>query len=59
MNDQHDDGHSHSSIPTERLILLFMVMMITAAGNTAMNSTLPAISATLNISDTGPQYYGS
>ncbi len=40
-----------SSISTERLILLFMVMMITAAGNTAMHSTLPAISATLNISD--------
>lgn len=40
-----------NAIPTERLVLLFMVMMITAAGNTAMNSTLPAISATLNISD--------
>lgn len=39
------------AISTERLIILFMVMMITAAGNTAMNSTLPAISATLNISD--------
>lgn len=39
------------SIPTGRLIILFMVMMITAAGNTAMNSTLPAISATLKISD--------
>ncbi len=42
---------SDAIIPTERLALLFMVMMITAAGNTAMNSTLPAISATLNISD--------
>lgn len=38
-------------ISNERLTLLFMVMMITAAGNTAMNSTLPAISATLDISD--------
>lgn len=40
-----------STISTERLVLLFMVMMITAAGNTAMHSTLPAISSTLKISD--------
>ena len=50
-NNQTNDGPRSNSIPTGRLIILFMVMMITAAGNTAMNSTLPAISATLNISD--------
>lgn len=55
MNDKIDDREISepvmNAIPTERLVLLFMVMMITAAGNTAMNSTLPAISATLKISD--------
>ncbi len=50
MNDQSAQ-EVNSSISAERLILLFMVMMITAAGNTAMHSTLPAISSTLNISD--------
>jgi len=51
MNETPSSSEDTNSISTERLILLFLVMMITAAGNTAMNSTLPAISATLNISD--------
>lgn len=39
------------SIPRVRLAVLFMVMLVAAAGNTAMQSVLPAIGATLNLPD--------
>lgn len=39
------------SIPRARLAVLFMVMLVAAAGNTAMQSVLPAIGATLHLPD--------
>lgn len=39
------------SIPRVRLAVLFMVMLVAAAGNTAMQSILPAIGATLDLPD--------
>jgi hypothetical protein len=39
------------SIPTGRIVILFLVMMVAAAGNTAMQSTLPAIASHLKIAD--------
>ena len=41
---------SHS-IPTDRMAVLFAVMLVAAAGNTAMQSILPAIGAKLHIPD--------
>ena len=40
-----------SSIPTPRLVVLFMVMLVAAAGNTAMQSILPALGTKLGIAD--------
>ncbi len=40
-----------SAIPNGRLAILFLVMLIAAAGNTAMQSTLPAIASQLDVSD--------
>ena len=39
------------SIPTDRMTILFAVMLVAAAGNTAMQSILPAIGAKLHIPD--------
>ena len=39
------------SIPADRMAVLFTVMLVAAAGNTAMQSILPAIGAKLNIPD--------
>lgn len=39
------------SIPSDRMAVLFMVMLVAAAGNTAMQSILPAIGAKLHIPD--------
>ena len=39
------------AIPTPRLAVLFMVMLVAAAGNTAMQSILPALGAKLGIGD--------
>lgn len=39
------------AIPRTRLAVLFMVMLVAAAGNTAMQSVLPAIGATLALPD--------
>ncbi len=39
------------SIPADRMTVLFAVMLVAAAGNTAMQSILPAIGAKLNIPD--------
>ena len=41
---------SHS-IPADRMAVLFAVMLVAAAGNTAMQSILPAIGAKLHIPD--------
>jgi MFS family permease len=38
-------------IPTGRIIILFLVMLVAAAGNTAMQSTLPSIASKLKIAD--------
>jgi MFS family permease len=39
------------SIPNDRMAILFCVMLVAAAGNTAMQSILPAIGAKLKIPD--------
>ncbi len=39
------------SIPTIRVVVLFLVMLIAAAGNTAMQSTLPSIASELDVPD--------
>jgi MFS family permease len=39
------------SIPTDRVAILFMVMLVSAAGNTAMQSALPAIASQLDVPD--------
>lgn len=39
------------SIPTLRLSVLFMVMLVAAAGNTAMQSILPALGTKIGIAD--------
>ena len=39
------------SIPRGRMALLFMVMLTTAAGNTAMQSVMPSIGTALGIAD--------
>ncbi len=40
-----------ASLPPARLALLFMVMLVTAAGNTAMQSVMPAIGTALKVQD--------
>ena len=40
-----------SSLPRGRLALLFMVMLVTAAGNTAMQSVMPSIGTALKVHD--------
>lgn len=39
------------AIPPDRVIILFLIMLVAAAGNTAMQTTLPAIASQLKISD--------
>mgnify|MGYP003664881030 CR=1 FL=1 len=39
------------SIPRERMALLFTVMLVTAAGNTAMQSVMPSIGTALGVED--------
>lgn len=41
----------NNNIPKDRLAVLFVVMLIAAAGNTAMQSILPAMGTKLNIPD--------
>ena len=41
----------HQRIPRERMALLFMVMLVTAAGNTAMQSVMPSIGTELGVAD--------
>lgn len=40
-----------SSLPRGRVLLLFMVMLVTAAGNTAMQSVMPSIGTALKVED--------
>lgn len=40
-----------SAIPPARMALLFTVMLVTAAGNTAMQSVMPSIGTALQVSD--------
>jgi MFS family permease len=40
-----------ASIPSDRVAILFLVMLVSAAGNTAMQSALPAIASQLDIAD--------
>lgn len=39
------------AIPSSRMALLFMVMLVTAAGNTAMQSVMPSIGTALKVED--------
>ena len=39
------------AIPTSRVVILFLVMLVAAAGNTAMQSALPAIASQLDMPD--------
>ena len=39
------------AIPPSRMALLFMVMLVTAAGNTAMQSVMPSIGTALKVAD--------
>ena len=40
-----------NAIPQDRVAILFLVMLVSAAGNTAMQSTLPAIASQLDVPD--------
>lgn len=40
-----------TAIPPSRMALLFMVMLVTAAGNTAMQSVMPSIGTALKVED--------
>lgn len=40
-----------SSLPRGRVLLLFMVVLVTAAGNTAMQSVMPSIGTALQVED--------
>lgn len=40
-----------NAIPADRVTILFLVMLVAAAGNTAMQSALPAIASKLDIAD--------
>lgn len=42
---------SGNAIPPGRMALLFMVMLVTAAGNTAMQSVMPSIGTALQVED--------
>ncbi len=41
----------HVRLPKERMALLFAVMLVTAAGNTAMQSVMPSVGTRLGIAD--------
>lgn len=44
-------GTGTASLPRSRVALLFMVMLVTAAGNTAMQSVMPSIGTALKVDD--------
>ena len=41
----------HQTVTRGRMVLLFMVMLVTAAGNTAMQSVMPSIGTELGVED--------
>ncbi len=46
-----DDDLAGIRLPRDRLTLLFLVMLVTAAGNTAMQSVMPSIGTRLHVPD--------
>jgi MFS family permease len=50
-HDQVPASAATKTLPTGRLTLLFMVMLVTAAGNTAMQSVMPSIGTSLGVAD--------
>jgi MFS family permease len=40
-----------ASIPSDRVTILYLVMLVSAAGNTAMQSALPAVASQLDVPD--------
>lgn len=46
-----DAPHGTASLPPGRVSLLFAVMLVTAAGNTAMQSVMPSIGSALGVAD--------
>ena len=46
-----DTAARTGAIPPARMALLFMVMLVTAAGNTAMQSVMPSIGTALKVDD--------
>ena len=50
-NSQLSQATTSSAIPSGRMALLFTVMLVTAAGNTAMQSVMPSIGTALEVSD--------
>ena len=51
MQNKPENSESHSSISNGRMALLFMVMLVAAAGNTAMHSVMPSVGTALKIDD--------
>ncbi|MDM7955376.1 MFS transporter [Blastomonas sp.] len=51
MPAQHEGPPDGQKLPTDRMALLFMVMLVTAAGNTAMQSVMPAIGTRMGVAD--------
>ena len=48
---QHGGPASTASLPPGRVLLLYLVMLVTAAGNTAMQSVMPSIGTALKVED--------
>lgn len=51
MNSATPQAAPHARLPRDRLALLFTVMLVTAAGNTAMQSVMPSIGTHLGVAD--------
>lgn len=51
MSNPNKTAKTTGAIPRDRIVILFLVMLIAAAGNTAMQSTLPSIASKLKIAD--------
>jgi MFS family permease len=48
---QQSEASTSAAIPGGRMAVLFTVMLVTAAGNTAMQSVMPSIGTALEVSD--------
>ena len=51
QNPASDEDVAGVRLPRDRLTLLFLVMLVTAAGNTAMQSVMPSIGTRLQVPD--------